>query len=64
MHLLDPKLGGKVRAVVRILSAVVVVLSSPAIADFHFSWVANVIVVANALLAFLVQFTPVGNSEG
>ncbi len=64
MHLLDPKLGGKVRAIVAVLSTVAVILTSPAVADLGFPWVASVLAGVNAALDFLTHFTSVGNQEG
>lgn len=64
MKLFNPALGAKARAVVRILAAVVVVLTSPAVADLQFSWVASVLAVVNAVIAFLTTFTDVGNEKG
>jgi hypothetical protein len=61
--ILDPKLGGKLRALVAILSAVVVVLTSPALADLGWEWVAPVVATLNALLSGLAHFTSIGNTE-
>lgn len=61
MKLLDPALGAKARAAVRIVGALVTILTSPAVTDFKFAWVASIVVVLNALLAFLTTFTDLGN---
>jgi len=61
MKLLDPALGAKARAVVRILTAVLALLASPAIVNFQFPWVASAVLAINAVLSFLTTFTDVGN---
>ena len=61
--ILDPKLGGKIRAAVAILSAVVAVLTSPSLADLGWTWVMPVVASLNAVLSGLAHFTPLGNSE-
>ena len=63
MNLLDPKLGGKVRVLVTVLSAVVVVLTSPSLGDLGWTWVTPIVATLNAVLSGLAHFTPLGNQE-
>ena len=63
MNLLDPKIGGKIRALIAILSAVVAVLTSPSLADLGATWIMPVVATLNAVLSGLAHFTPVGNQE-
>jgi hypothetical protein len=61
VNLLDPKLGGKLRALLVILTAIVGVFSDPTIADL--SWTPTVVKVLGGLVLiveFLTHFTDVG----
>lgn len=51
---LDPKLGGKVRATLAVVAAVVTALQGV-------DWSASVPVIVVAVLGVLTHFTPVGN---
>ena len=64
MRLLDPKYGGKMRALIALLSALTAVLVSPDVADLGWVWVAPVVAGLNAVLSLLAHFTSVGNVEG
>jgi hypothetical protein len=63
MNILDPRLGGKLRALVAVLSAVVVALTSPSIADMGWGWAAPAVASLNAVLSVLTHLTSIGNSE-
>lgn len=63
MNLLDPKLGGHIRTAIAVLSAVVVILTSPSLADLGWTWVTPIVATLNALLSGLAHFTPLGNQE-
>lgn len=63
MNLLDPRIGGKIRAAIAILSAVVAVLTSPSLADLGATWIMPVVATLNAVLSGLAHFTSVGNQE-
>lgn len=61
--ILDPKLGGKIRAAIAILSAVVAVLTSPSLADLGATWIMPVVATLNAVLSGLAHFTSAGNAK-
>lgn len=63
MNMLDPKLGGKVRAVITILSFVAIVLTAVAGSFTELAWVASALTAVRALIAGLTHFTDTGNAE-
>jgi hypothetical protein len=62
MNMLDPRLGGTIRLVIRVLSFAVAALSSPQFADFHFTWVAGVLGAVSVVLDALTHLTNIGNT--
>lgn len=62
MNPLDPRNGGKIRAAIAVLSAVVAVLTSPSFADLGWTWVMPVVATLNAVLSGLAHFTTIGNA--
>ena len=66
MNLLDPKLGGKLRAVGVILTFVVAALTDPRLVDLGWTWVTPVVAGINGVIQLLAHFTTVGdaNKEG
>lgn len=64
MNILDPKLGGKLRALVAVLSAVVVALTSPSVADMGWAWAAPAVATLNAVLSVLTHLTSLGSNNG
>lgn len=63
MNLLDPKLGGKLRAIGVILTFVVVVLTDPRFVDLGWTWVTPVVAGINGVIQLLAHFTTVGDAS-
>lgn len=59
-NLLDAKLGGKLRTLATVLTFVVVLLTSPDVANLGLAWLTPVVAGINGLLQILTHFTPVG----
>lgn len=62
MNLLDPKLGGKIRAVITALSLVAIVLTAVAGSFDQLAWVASALTAVRAVIAGLTHFTEVGDA--
>lgn len=60
--ILDPVNGGRLRVVVAVLSALVVALTSPSLADLGWTWLAPTVATINALVSFFAHFTSIGNA--
>lgn len=60
MKIFNAELGGKIRAVITILSALAAALATPAIADWPY--VAPALAGVLALIQILTRFTPVGGN--
>jgi len=58
--ILDPIAGGRLRALVAVLSAIVVALTS--LGDIGWAWVAPTVAALNALLSGLAHLTNIGNT--
>ena len=63
MGILDPKLGGKIRAATVIASFIVVILTSPQVVDLGWSWAAPVASGIAGFLQLVTHFTGIGNKS-
>lgn len=63
MNMFNPSLAGKLRAFSVILAFIIVLLTSPQVADLGLPWLAPVVSGLVALQQFITHFTQVGNKN-
>ena len=63
MNFFNPKVAGKIRALSTIIAFVIILLTSPQVADLGYAWLQPVVAGLIALQQFITHFTQVGNKN-